>query len=94
MGAEPALPPQGQRMEGIAHTALEEVTKEQLCHDAAINQIQPAHERDTVAHILQPVVGEAAVGHADQRQQHQNQAGTPGRCEPGEIFLKDGFIKE
>ena len=94
VGTEPAFPPQRQGMEGVAHAACKQIAEEQLRHHSTVDQIQPAHQGNAVTHILQPVVGIASVCHADQCQQHQNQAGTPGRCKPGQVFAEYGFVKE
>ena len=56
MDAKPAFPPQGQRMEGIAHPAIEQVTKENLGAEQCVDQVSHNHSVAEICYAVRHTV--------------------------------------
>ena len=94
VGHVPALPAQGHGMQGVAMAGIEQITKEDLAVDVAVDQVDDDHKRSVTHQRVGPVIIGAFGGQDKQGQDQHDAVQGPGRREAGDILLQRGGITE
>ena len=94
MGQKPAFPPNGQGVQRVTHSALEQIAEQQLGHQEGVSYIDGGGCYNQTSDVDCQIIRSVGNDRGTHDQQHKDAVKDPGRCEPGQILHKKGFVKE